>query len=273
MLRRSEPGGPNFGLRRLGAVGLVLVAALVAWRLGSAAFGSGGSGAGGPGNGPTSLGVSPSPGPAVEAPPACSYGKAKANTTDYSDWSLTLVDTRTRLTSEYVPPNLVSVGQAGFDGDFLVRAFLIEDLTALRKAAEDAGTPVALVAAYRSYQQQASLFERRVEDLGYEDALRKTALPGHSEHQLGTAVDFKTPGEADVDRRWESAPAGRWMAQNAHLFGFVLSYPKGNTDVTCYAYEPWHYRYFGRGMATRIHDSGLTVREYLWNLDKGFIQP
>jgi D-alanyl-D-alanine carboxypeptidase len=64
-----------------------------------------------------------------------------------------------------------------------------------------------------------------------------------------------------------------WMARNAHLYGFVLSYPRGESDVTCYAYEPWHYRYFGRGMATRIHESGLTVREYLWNVDKGFIRP
>jgi D-alanyl-D-alanine carboxypeptidase len=273
VLRRSEPGGPNFGLRRLGVAAIVLVAGLVVWRLGTAAFGSGGTGEGGPGNGAASSETSPSPGPSVQAPPACSFGKAKANPTEYSEWSLTLVDTGARLTGEYVPPNLVSVGEAGFEGDFLVRAFLIEDLNALRKAADEAGTPVALVAGYRSYEQQATLFERRVDDLGYEDALRKTALPGHSEHQLGTAVDFKTPGEADVDRRWESSPAGMWMAQNAHLYGFVLSYPKGKSDVTCYAYEPWHYRYFGRGMATRIHESGLTVREYLWNVDKGFIRP
>jgi D-alanyl-D-alanine carboxypeptidase len=250
----------------------VLVAGLVLWRLGSAALGSGGSGIG-PGSDQASPGASMSPDAAVQAAPACSYGKAKPNTTEYSDWSLTLLDTRSRLAGAYVPPNLVSVGQAGFEGDFLVRAFLIEDLTALRKAAEEAGTPVALVAAYRSYDQQVSLFERRVEDLGYEDAIRRTALPGHSEHQLGTAVDFKTPGDPDVDQRWESSPAGGWMARNAHRYGFVLSYPKGQSAVTCYAYEPWHYRYFGRGMATRIHDSGLTVREYLWNVQKGFIQP
>jgi D-alanyl-D-alanine carboxypeptidase len=250
----------------------VLVAALVAWRLGSAAFGSGGS-ADGPGTEQASPDASVSPEPAVQSPPACSYGKARPKAREYSDWSFTLLDTRSRLGSAYAPPNLVSVGQAAFEGGFLVRAFLIEDLTALRKAAEEAGTPVALVAGYRSYDQQALLFERRVDDLGYEDAIRRTALPGHSEHQLGTAVDFKTPGQADVDQAWASSPAGTWMAQNAHRFGFVLSYPKGKSAVTCYAYEPWHFRYFGRGMATRIHDSGLTVREYLWNVEKAFIQP
>src|SRR5688500_401534 len=97
VLRRSEPGGPNFGLRRLGAAALVLVAGLVLWRLGSAALGSGGSGIG-PGSDQASPGASMSPDAAVQAAPACSYGKAKPNTTEYSDWSLTLLDTRSRLT-------------------------------------------------------------------------------------------------------------------------------------------------------------------------------
>ena len=43
-----------------------------------------------------------------------------------------------------------------------------------------------------------------------------------------------------------------------------MSYPKGKSATTCYMYEPWHYRYVGRTLAERIHDSGLTIREYLW---------
>jgi D-alanyl-D-alanine carboxypeptidase len=54
------------------------------------------------------------------------------------------------------------------------------------------------------------------------------------------------------------------MLDNAWKYGFVQSYPKGKTDVTCYAYEPWHYRYLGPALARAIHDSRLTVREYLW---------
>jgi D-alanyl-D-alanine carboxypeptidase len=44
-----------------------------------------------------------------------------------------------------------------------------------------------------------------------------------------------------------------------------MSYPKGKQDRTCYSYEPWHYRYFGRDLAANIHDAGLTTREYLWS--------
>ena len=34
--------------------------------------------------------------------------------------------------------------------------------------------------------------------------------------------------------------------------------------MTCYDYEPWHFRYLGRELAAQIHASGLTTREYLW---------
>lgn len=269
----SEPGGPNYRLRRLGAVGLVVVIVFVAWWLGSAVLGLGGTGSGGE---PTGAAQPTDPSgslPTTEAPPACSYGKAKPTATEYSDWAVTLLDTQFRLSKGYAPPGLVSAGRAGFGGDFTVRSLVVEDLRALRRAAEETGSPIAIVAAYRSFDQQVSLFERRVQDVGYEDAIRKTALPGHSEHQLGTAIDLKTLGEKDVDRRWESTSTGRWVAENAYLFGFVQSYPRGKTAETCYAYEPWHYRYFGREMAARIHDSGLSVRAFLWNVDKGFIQP
>jgi D-alanyl-D-alanine carboxypeptidase len=56
------------------------------------------------------------------------------------------------------------------------------------------------------------------------------------------------------------------MMDNAWRYGFVLSYPKDAQDLTCYAYESWHYRYVGRVLAQQIHDSGVTPREYLWRL-------
>jgi D-alanyl-D-alanine carboxypeptidase len=138
----------------------------------------------------------------------------------------------------------------------------------LRAAAEAAGIPVDLAAAYRSYAVQEDLFRRRLATLGRARALEKTARPGHSEHQLGTAVDFKSQGAADVTDAWARSPEGRWMHANAHRFGFVMSYPAGRDGVSCYGYEPWHFRYFGQAMAKRIHSSGLTPREYLWRLEQ-----
>lgn len=202
--------------------------------------------------------------PTVPPLPACRSGDRRAGRTGYHQWRTTLVDTLFRLPPGYEPPDLVPVSEAGFAAAFLVRRVVVRDLAALREAAEAAGVPVELVAAYRSFGQQRDLFERRVQRLGRTKALRRTARPGHSEHQLGTALDFKTGGALTVGVGWGETPAGRWMAQNAHRFGFVLSYPEGERETTCYAYEPWHFRYVGRRMAAEVVASGLTLREFLW---------
>jgi D-alanyl-D-alanine carboxypeptidase len=202
-------------------------------------------------------------------PPACSYGNRLAAFSGYDEWQVTLVDTAYRLPKAYVPPGLKPISKAGFEGSQLVREELIDDLAALREAAVKNGKPIDVVAAYRSYDGQEVLLERRTEVLGRKRALAKTARPGHSEHQLGTAVDFKTAGQRDVTESWDRTPTGKWVTATAWRFGFVQSYPRGLEDVTCYGNEPWHYRYFGRTLAGEIHRSGLTVREFLWNEQKG----
>ena len=204
-------------------------------------------------------------GSTLREPPPCELADRPTLLSGYEDWDATLLDTAVRLPQDYAPPDLVSAGQAGFPEGFVVRELVIADLAALRRAAEAAGTPVDLIAAYRSFAQQADLFERRVAEFGEAVALAKTARPGHSEHQLGTAVDFKTPGQADVTVAWASSPPGEWMKANGPGFGFLETYPDGKRDLTCYAYEPWHYRYVGRQMAGDVVESGLTLREYLWH--------
>ena len=269
---RVGRGRPNYTLRRLLALTIVVVVAYSFWRLGAVvvdALGSSVKHPPSPSGGATGPGPSPSPGFALA--PACAYGNRPAERALPDDWASTLVDTEFRLPSTYVPPHLVSVAKAGFVGKstLRIRALVIANLGALREAAAAAGHPIDLVAAYRSYVQQASLFERRKAHLGLRAARRKTAQPGHSEHQLGTAVDLKTFGQPDVDAGWDSTPTGRWIFENAYRFGFVQSYPQGKTGVTCYAHEPWHYRYLGRDVAEAVHASGLTLREFLWNQQHG----
>jgi D-alanyl-D-alanine carboxypeptidase len=54
------------------------------------------------------------------------------------------------------------------------------------------------------------------------------------------------------------------LKAHAWEYGFVLSYPADATPVTCYKYEPWHYRYVGRPLARSLHEAGMTLRAYLW---------
>jgi D-alanyl-D-alanine carboxypeptidase len=161
----------------------------------------------------------------------------------------------------------VSTSNAGLNGGYYVRSFVIADLAQMAAAARDAGAAIGVASAYRSYSTQVATFNSWVSETGYEDALLVSARPGHSEHQLGTTLDLKTAGGPDP---WEvnfaSTAAGSWLRDNAWRYGFVMSYPYGpSPSVTCYAYEPWHYRYFGRALAAAIHDSAQTSREYLWD--------
>jgi len=200
--------------------------------------------------------------------PKCSYAELPTPLSSLADWNLTLADTAYALPVGYAPYDLVSAAPAGFYGGNVVRSVMLPDLTAMAAAAAKAGAPLALLSSYRAYDTQVYTFWHWVNELGYSQALLSSARPGHSEHQLGLAIDFKAAGGPDPWAYYDWArdtPAGAWLDANAWQFGFVMSYPKGKSpSVTCYGYEPWHYRYVGRAEAADIEASGLTTREWLW---------
>lgn len=196
--------------------------------------------------------------------PECRLDDILTEPRGYGDWSVTLVDWILTLGREYVPPDLVLVSEAGVAGGGLVRRVAFDDLRAMARAAADNGTPLDNISAYRGYRQQKELFGMYRRSYGFEEAIKFSARPGHSEHQLGLTIDFVSLGDTGLSSDWESTPTGAWMAENAWKYGWLMSYPKGKKRVTCYSYEPWHYRYVGRELAAEIHDSGLTTREYLW---------
>jgi D-alanyl-D-alanine carboxypeptidase len=197
--------------------------------------------------------------------PDCRYDDILTSPRRYGDWSITLVDTILRVPRSYAPPDLVRVGDLGVPGRGMVRQVMATDLQEMSAAAAAAGNPIGIQSAYRSYAEQEEVFAHWVSVHGYQRALKLSARPGHSEHQLGLGIDVRSDPPVDtLSGSWGATPAGKWMAANAWKHGFVLSYPKGETAVTCYAYEPWHFRYVGRELAAEIQASGLTPREYLW---------
>jgi D-alanyl-D-alanine carboxypeptidase len=202
--------------------------------------------------------------------PACAEGEVASTQNPDTEWATMLVDTQLAMPASYGPRDLHNISEAGFpftDG-LALRGFVMEDLSALREGAAANGTPIRILAAYRSYVSQQDLFDRRVNELGASEAGSRVARPGHSEHQLGTAIDVTDEGATDVDQSWAASPAGQWIASHAHEHGFILSYPSGASEATCYDYEPWHLRYVGREHAAAIIDAGITLREYLWNLQQ-----
>lgn len=202
----------------------------------------------------------------VEAPPPCEHLDEPSVYAREDDWFRTIVDPIYALPEQYLPPDLVPASEANYSAEFQIRALIAEDLNAMRNALLEEGLPeVALLAAYRSIEDQADLFGRREQEMGFAAAAEGTARPGHSEHHLGTTIDVRPIGASDVDQSFGDTPTGQWLEANSWRYGFILSYPRGADDVTCYKYEPWHFRYVGRDLALRVERSGLTLREYLWH--------
>jgi zinc D-Ala-D-Ala carboxypeptidase len=212
----------------------------------------------------TSAGPSDEVESAAAALPACRYRDTLTRYDEVRHWRKTLLDTDLKVRRSYVPWDLVSVSRAGIRGSGMVRKVVIDDLAALARAARRAGKPLAVRSAYRSYQTQVATFRSWVARSGYEQALKFSARPGHSEHQLGTTIDFTTAPGVPLSTSFGASPAGRWLAKHSWRFGFLMSYPKGQRRVSCYGYEPWHFRYVGRDLARQIHESGQVPRRFLW---------
>ena len=114
---------------------------------------------------------------------------------------------------------------------------------------------------YRTYKRQDEIYDDFYYTKGITYADAYAARPGHSEHQTGLALDIFTSGTSTTDN-FEESDAYKWLIDNAHLYGFILRYPKGKENITGYKYEPWHYRYVGKKDAYVIYNNNLTLEEY-----------
>jgi D-alanyl-D-alanine carboxypeptidase len=199
-------------------------------------------------------------------PPSCRVADVPTARRGYEHWASSLLDTEYMLGSTYAPSDLVSTSTLGLNGGHAVRRHVAADLAAMAAAARAAGRPIQVVSAHRSYAAQATIFNDNVARYGYDYAVRRSARPGHSEHQLGTTLDVTHAGGAIPwsYADWATHPTGAWMRDNAWRYGFLMSYPKGAETRVCYDYEPWHYRYVGRQLAAQVRESGLTLREWIW---------
>jgi D-alanyl-D-alanine carboxypeptidase len=119
----------------------------------------------------------------------------------------------------------------------------------LLRDARDAGVDIKIISAYRSFDTQATVKSNYSVIYG-SGANQFSADQGYSEHQLGTAIDFTTTATGANFSAFEKTPAYQWLLENAHRFGFILSYPKGNDY---YLFEPWHWRFVGTSLARMLN--------------------
>ena len=190
--------------------------------------------------------------------------------------------------ADYEPENLVNVDKAytWYEKSIQLDEATAQAAIAMINEMKTAGIDdIYITSGYRSYDYQKTLFdnymyEEYLKDKTLTKAQREelvrqySAYPGESEHHTGLCVDFITSALKNdlVNYTKENTKGGigfaetdafEWLCENAHKFGFILRYPDGKTDETGYSYESWHYRFVGIDAATKIHNSGKTLEEWV----------
>lgn len=149
---------------------------------------------------------------------------------------------------------------------------MAEDLGRLLADMRDAGWRPYISSAYRSYQAQQELFDATVAyytergetaESARAKALALVAQAGTSEHQSGLVVDIGDDDNPEMSVALADTAFYKWLAENSWRYGFILRFPRGSTEVTGFAFEPWHFRFVGQDHARSIYERGLLLEQYL----------
>lgn len=157
------------------------------------------------------------------------------------------------LNEHYEPENISAIND-----DYLINKNVVitvssqitDFLDDLMDEAEDDDMDLKILSGYRSYEKQKALKQTYINTYGQEAADTFSADQGHSEHQLGTTVDFTTSALGGNLSAFDTTEEYGWLQDNAYKFGFVLSYPENNEF---YKFEPWHWRFVGKDLARDLH--------------------
>ena len=166
-----------------------------------------------------------------------------------------LVNKYHKLPDDYEPSDLVPLS---YNSNYYLRKEAADAFENLSDAALLEGVIFYPFSPYRSYETQKKLYNNYKNRDGEQKADTYSARPGFSEHQLGLAVDVRSNTLSDnlTPEHYE------WMLNNSYKYGFIVRYPKGKQHITQFMEEPWHLRYLGVELATKVHSTGLTYDEY-----------
>lgn len=207
--------------------------------------------------------AAPTPPPAEASAPAETPAPSPSPTADIpaldiSGWEYLLVNADHPI-GDYAP----ELAEAEYGQKFDARA--VDSLKSFIAAARAQGLSAYLSSAYRSYDEQKYLFDRKVSQLNGDEAKAASivARPGTSEHQTGLGCDITDKYYETKDSSLENTALYQWMSANCAQYGFIVRYPKDKEDVTGVIYEPWHFRYVGCEAAAYIMKNGLCLEEFL----------
>ncbi|OON98665.1 MAG: hypothetical protein ATN35_04100 [Epulopiscium sp. Nele67-Bin004] len=174
-----------------------------------------------------------------------------------------IVNTDNILLADYVPPNLVKPNVLFYNQGNLEQNYIEQEAAiALEKmfnSAKQEGITLVAVSGYRSYARQLMLYNNAISNHGID--YKGVAIPGASEHQIGLTMDIVGVSGHLLQQSFDTTPEWEWLAQNAHLFGYIMRYPADKEHVTGIIYEPWHFRYVGEELATYCYTNNLALEE------------
>lgn len=201
------------------------------------------------------------------------FNKSKYSLTDPSSIWVIVNKKRPLSPVNYKPEDLVLAGvPAHISGSetMKVRKPVATALRSMIAAAKNRGIDLMLASGYRSYAYQAIIYSDFVQSKGKAITDRTSARAGYSEHQTGLSVDLEsTSRTCELQQCFANTMEGKWLEANAWSFGFLQRYPMGKTSLTGYDSEPWHYRYVGQELATRMHNLKVTTLEEFFGIQGG----
>ena len=134
-----------------------------------------------------------------------------------------------------VGPNVVGVNQR------LSKKTALQWGELLKAAAKD-NISIIIVSGYRSFNYQANLIQKKLEQgIDSKDIRKVNAPPVFSQHHSGRAIDVATKGYPPLTEKFEESDAFIWLERNASSYSFYMPYTKKNEFGIIY--EPWHWFY------------------------------
>lgn len=194
-----------------------------------------------------------------------SFNKQQHSLTDPTSIWL-VVNKQHGISADFVPDLVVpdvKLRLASGEEQMQINTITEPAIKELFAAAKNDGVTLVFGSGYRSGALQKQFYDSYKAKDGQAAADTYSARPGHSEHQTGFAADITSvSGTCHLQICWENTPEGKWIAENAYKYGFIIRYPKDKQDITGYQYEPWHIRYVDKELAAEIHKTGQTLEEF-----------
>lgn len=164
------------------------------------------------------------------------------------------------LPSDYLPVDTVEDSKGKTNTcNKCINKLAYSSFATMKADAAALGLNIYIASGYRPYVSQENIYNRYVKRDGKKAADTYSARPGYSEHQTSYTFDLNS-----INDSFAKTNEGKWVNENAYLYGFIIRFPKGQDSYTGYKYESWHLRYVGYDLARKLYNNGnwISLEEY-----------